>query len=633
MLQFKHPIHLQYCSNFLKLYRLLFLSALLIILPLNKLFSHDLDTMKLVSFNNCLKEKLSLDSSLDNFHNQIPFQQEFGFASSGTIVLPQRKLIFDPLDYSGFRLMDNVYQLFEFEPKSTLFYSAAKPLTDMGFGVGSKKESYFSFLHTQNFGKYLNFTSSLRTSRTEAFYNNQIPHHINFNFNFNYHSKNKKYLVILNTTINTIFHKENGGVLYSNLFDIRGERLNPQIVETNLNKALFKKNSSNICLKQFYNFSPIQDTNATDFTLNQFGKKHLFHSLEFSENRMRFIDSLENFQLNNINFDTSKIKQFLYHQNIDNTIGFEQLISRESKTKTGYEIGIKHSYNYVSQPALRSNFNNVWMFANFSTDINLNYHFSAYFNQSIAGFNKGDYNFNTSINNTKLMLNQVFKIGLKFTNQLSEATFIQKNYYNDLFKWKNDLKKISITQLEIFANGEKTSFNASFNQISNFVYFDTIAKPMQSVNAAQLIKAEISHPLKLNKLHINSRILYQKNLANFDLLRLPEFSISEQIYFEGFLFKHALFSQAGLELNYSSNYYGNSYMPLLNQFYLQDKLLVGGYPQVDVFFNFKIQQVRVFFKISNVNNGLYPLNIYYQTPNYPMYNRMFRLGVIWRFWD
>jgi hypothetical protein len=231
------------------------------------------------------------------------------------------------------------------------------------------------------------------------------------------------------------------------------------------------------------------------------------------------------------------------------------------------------------------------------------------------------------------MLNQVFKIGLKFTSQLSEATFIQKNYYNDLFKWKNDLKKISITQLEIFANGEKTSFNASFNQISNFVYFDTIAKPMQSVNAAQLIKAEISHPLKLNKLHINSRILYQKNIANVDLLRLPEFIISEQIYFEGYLFKRALFSQAGLELNYTSNYTGNAYMPLLNQFYLQDKLLVGGYPQLDVFFNFKIQQVRVFFKISNVNNGLYPLSIYYQTPNYPMYNRMFRLGLIWRFWD
>jgi hypothetical protein len=74
-------------------------------------------------------------------------------------------------------------------------------------------------------------------------------------------------------------------------------------------------------------------------------------------------------------------------------------------------------------------------------------------------------------------------------------------------------------------------------------------------------------------------------------------------------------------------------MPLLNQFYLQDKKLVGGYPQLDFFFNFKIQQVRLFFKICNLNHGIQPTTIYYQTPNNPMHGRIFRLGLIWRFWD
>lgn len=589
--------------------------------------------MKLVLFDAHLNQHNSLDSSLDNFHNQIPYSQNIGYAGLGAIVLPQRRLIFNPNDYFGFRLMDDVYQLFNHQPNNDINYNAAKPLTDMGFGVGSKKESYFSFLHTQNFGKHFNFTTALRTARTEAFYNNQIPHFINFFANLSYASPNKKYLVLTNTTINTIYHKENGGITDTNLIDDDGNILNPQIANTNLNRALFKKNESQINIKQFYNLRPIVDTNNVDFNIDNYGREHLYHSFKFAENRMRFNDSLENFTISKINFDTSKIKQFLYHQNIDNTIGYEKLMNENNNTSIGYDFGITHSYNYISQPATNNKFNNIWLNAKINSKIFTNKYLELEYKQALAGYNSGDFSLTTTAYLSKLFLKQVFNFGIKYTNQLSEANYIQQNYTNELFTFKNTFNKIGISQFEVYAKGEKSSLSASISQIKNFVYFDTLAQPIQNNLSISLLKIEANHPLKFNKLHINSNIIYQKNLSTLDVLRLPELQIREQIYFEGFLFKHAMFSQVGIEFNYTSLYYGNAYMPLLNQFYLQYNKLVGGYPQLDFFFNFKIQQVRLFFKICNLNHGIQPTTIYYQAPNYPMYGRIFRLGLIWRFWD
>ena len=77
-------------------------------------------------------------------------------------------------------------------------------------------------------------------------------------------------------------------------------------------------------------------------------------------------------------------------------------------------------------------------------------------------------------------------------------------------------------------------------------------------------------------------------------------------------------------------------MPATGRFYQQDREETGGYPFVNVFFNFKVQRTRVFLMFDHVNYGLMGNKIAYNyemVPFYPMNIRMFRYGIAWTFYD
>ncbi len=73
-------------------------------------------------------------------------------------------------------------------------------------------------------------------------------------------------------------------------------------------------------------------------------------------------------------------------------------------------------------------------------------------------------------------------------------------------------------------------------------------------------------------------------------------------------------------------------MPMLRSFYIQDQELVGNYPYFDFYVAAKVKSARVFVKLSHINSGFSGTG-YYAAPNYPMADRMLRLGVDWTFWN
>ena len=100
------------------------------------------------------------------------------------------------------------------------------------------------------------------------------------------------------------------------------------------------------------------------------------------------------------------------------------------------------------------------------------------------------------------------------------------------------------------------------------------------------------------------------------------------------LFRKKLFIQTGLDINYQSDYFGNAYMPVTQQFYLQDKQTIQGYAQVDVFADLRINRVRIFFKFAHANYRL-PLikSNYYAAPGFAGMGRVLAFGVHWLLFD
>ncbi|WP_262903810.1 putative porin [Leeuwenhoekiella palythoae] len=57
---------------------------------------------------------------------------------------------------------------------------------------------------------------------------------------------------------------------------------------------------------------------------------------------------------------------------------------------------------------------------------------------------------------------------------------------------------------------------------------------------------------------------------------------------------------------------------------------LGGFPLLDLFFNMKVRQTRIFFIAEHINSLVSPSD-YYSAPGYPYRDFTFRFGLVWNF--
>jgi hypothetical protein len=115
-------------------------------------------------------------------------------------------------------------------------------------------------------------------------------------------------------------------------------------------------------------------------------------------------------------------------------------------------------------------------------------------------------------------------------------------------------------------------------------------------------------------------------------LRLPRLVTENSVFFETYLFHHALFMRLGADFYYNTSYFGYAYMPITDQYYLENSTKLGNYLYVDPFISFRIKTFRMFIKLENSTAGLAPENYYYAL-HYPMPDRTLRFGIAWDFWN
>ncbi|MDB5263868.1 MAG: hypothetical protein JWQ14_3151, partial [Adhaeribacter sp.] len=115
--------------------------------------------------------------------------------------------------------------------------------------------------------------------------------------------------------------------------------------------------------------------------------------------------------------------------------------------------------------------------------------------------------------------------------------------------------------------------------------------------------------------------------------------VNSRIYYQGALFKNALYGQVGIETYVTDDYYADAYMPVTQQFYLQNSFKTPNYnfterlyPVVDLFLTVDIKNFNAFLKMSHVNQG-FPQEGYFPTPYYPGMGRSFVFGIKWMFFD
>ncbi|WP_341350755.1 putative porin [Sabulibacter ruber] len=249
----------------------------------------------------------------------------------------------------------------------------------------------------------------------------------------------------------------------------------------------------------------------------------------------------------------------------------------------------------------------------------------------------GDYRINAQARFKYLTLRQ--------TRASYSPTLLQRVFISNHYEWSNDFDNVQANQtaasLEAGYKNHYLNGQVQFTNLRNYVYYqDSVvnnrtvwATPAQASGNTNLVQASLRYRFSIKSFVLDNNVYYN-NIAGEEVIRMPEWYVNSKAYVQGPMFKNAIYVQAGVEMNWHSSYYADGYMPVTQQFHLQNEFLVKRYPTLDVFLNTDIKTVNLFLKFSNLNTVIRSWEQgYFTTPYYVANPFSFIFGLQWNFYD
>jgi len=193
-------------------------------------------------------------------------------------------------------------------------------------------------------------------------------------------------------------------------------------------------------------------------------------------------------------------------------------------------------------------------------------------------------------------------------SSLAKPGYLQRAYRGSHNYWLNNFENTFSNQLKGFLKVRWgnlfVSPGVTYTVLNNYIFFREFNSgllPVQSTGNQQIFSPELHMSLKFfRRLYFKPQVTYTQLWRNDDsAIRIPEWFINSQLYYENILFDKNLQLQFGLDVHYKSSYLALAYAPDIQSYYLQDKHIVEGFPVVDIFVNAKIKGGRLFIKYHN----------------------------------
>ncbi|MBC8152078.1 MAG: putative porin [Bacteroidetes bacterium] len=223
-----------------------------------------------------------------------------------------------------------------------------------------------------------------------------------------------------------------------------------------------------------------------------------------------------------------------------------------------------------------------------------------------------------------------------YTSILAAPTLIQTRYRSNHFAWDTTGEfGLRGTQhfyglLNLKVRNITLTPGLDYSLLTNYTYFDAQARTAQFRGGISIVRAGLGYGFQRGKFSASGQGYYTL-ASREDLLRQPRLFINTRFQYE-LLYAKVLYIQTGVDLHYKSAYFADAYMPVTQQFYLQNTQKVEGEIVADVFANLRVNRVRLFVKMAYVNKGFLSPG-YYVTPGYLSQRRSFGFGVDWYLFD
>ena len=582
-----------------------------------------------------------IDTSLIDFQERDQIEIDDNFVSSlGNIGLASENIVFKIKNDFGFNFGNDAFDNYLLTNNKVKYYKLYIPYTELFYEMGKRKEQFFSGIHSQNLAKYFNVGLFFRFIHSPGLYIRQSSDDKSFDINTRFQTENERYGVIVNYIHNKINVEENGGIKYDSTFENNTET-DRRLIKVNLEDAKNHIKQSEILIHQYYYLS--KNTSNINDSIEKVRKRNLFSfgklSYTFRYKQKSFLytegSPLNDFYKNyDIVLDSTSTYDSVATSKLENQIIWSNENLRNLSIYKPFNIyfGLRHVNISLWSENEQKKYNQIISFGNVSFLVFKRFRLSTGMNYAIGGYNDGDFSWKAKLD--KIFWKEKKQVGtLSFATNyvLKEPGWFYDHYYSNHFRWDNNFKKYGFGSFEASFQKKNLSAGVVFNNLKNYVYLDTVARPVQYEKSFNVLKAYLKKSFFLGNFYIKNSLVYQ-NVSNEDVLRLPKFILNTTFSYNLKLFKGAAYIQPGLDVFYNTEYYADEYMPATRSFYLQNDIKTGNYFYADVFINVKIQRTRFFLKYTHFNTHFSGYS-YFMVPHYPMRDAEIKFGLSWIFHD
>ena len=515
------------------------------------------------------------------------------------------------------------------------YFNVPTPLTELYFKTAYAQGQQLDAFFTINTSPQFNFSIVYKGVRSLGKYQHILTSTGNFLFTSNYNTKSERYKIRFHVAAQDVMNEENGGLTDNSLelfinndpeFNDRGR------LDVKFENADNKLEGLRFYVDQTYELISKRDSLSHSVLT-------LGNILSYEEKSFKYGQDAP-FAGFGPSYETANLFTGTYLEdfNAKGYVDFDNSVLGKITAWAGF-TDFNYGYNSVlildeERIPNRIKGNNIEAGAAYEKEyrgfklsgkgaINVAGEFDGNYIQGAASFDLNeDYNANASLT--------IHSVAPNFNFLLYQSDY--KNY-----NWKTGLNNVKTQELKFEINTKKYgNATVSYTGIDDYAYFgikrnDSTPSPLQASERVDYLKIKAGKEFKFGVFGLDNTVMYQQVLSGETVFNVPQIITRNTMYYEDHWFKRALFMQTGVTFKYFTGYNMNAYDPVLAEFYVQNNQELGGFPLVDIFFNAKIRQTRIFFVYENFTALFGKKNEYFAAPGYPYRDNVLRFGLVWNF--
>ena len=211
-----------------------------------------------------------------------------------------------------------------------------------------------------------------------------------------------------------------------------------------------------------------------------------------------------------------------------------------------------------------------------------------------------------------------------------------RDYQSNHFRWSNDFSRQHESGLSVKWNIPeiRSALTASIISNKGWIYFDTVGVPAQLKNRMTVLSFKGSKEFTAGAFRSSISALIQYSTS--EKIRLPLFVGSTSTFMHHDIRFPSTGGEIqveyGIDLSYSTGFYGYAYMPATGIFFAENEKVLGNYPNLNVFAQMKVKRTRIFIEWVQTFAGLFPEQSF-AVLHYPSMRPHLKYGIYWHFYD